>query len=434
MALKPKTVGSVIRWFAVALTVVLASTGSAQPPNYDAFRWSGETALAQPQGFVQGAPMTLTWGFMALGTPINDPAAGYPSAANNLQTRFNEIYGSQAIWQPHFQSVFDRWSSISGLSFVYEPNDDGATIVYNSGTDYSFPTGVVGVRADVRIGGKAMNGNSGVLAYNYYPNVGEMVFDTNDDFYENVTGNSLRLRNVIAHEHGHGMGMPHVVSNNANFLMEPFLSTAFDGPQYHDVLAAQRLYGDALEKSNAGLGNDAAANASSLGNLTTTASLRIGQSARTFLVAPTATDFVSIDDASDLDFYSFDVAGEGHLNVHLESFGFLYNVTPQGGPANVPFDTKRRSDLALALFGSDGSTMLQSVDLSGLGGNESLFFTLGGAGTYFLRVSGRDNADNITLDTQFYGLTLNFNPVPEPASLALVVLAFAAWRLRGRAV
>jgi hypothetical protein len=356
------------------------------------------------------------------GTQINDGAhnGGFGNGNSNLIARLNTIYGSQAVWQPHFQSVFDRWSSISGLTYQFQA-DDGAAINTND-----FPDGVVGVRPDIRIGGKPLNGDLGVLAYNYFPDVGEMIIDTNDDFYSNTTAayNSsfgslqLRLRNVVAHEHGHGLGMSHVNPTSIPFLMNPSYSNLFDGPQYHEILAAQRMYGDAKEKSFAGLGNDAFTRASFLGVHTGTA-LKIGDSARTLTVAPTATDFVSIDDNLDVDFYSFTVGLAGQLNVLLESLGFTYDIN------GVSFNTDQRSNLALALIDTNGTTVLQSADLTGLGGDESILFSLLSGGTYFLRVTGADNPDGINLDTQFYALTVNFSPVPEPATLALVAMALS---------
>jgi len=106
------------------------------------------------------------------------------------------------------------------------PNDDGNPIS-NVGSAYP---GSLGVRGDVRIGGHLIDGNSNILSYNYFPNNGDMVIDTADNFYENLTGNSLGLRNVLAHEHGHGLGFEHVCLINQTKLMEPFISFAFDGP------------------------------------------------------------------------------------------------------------------------------------------------------------------------------------------------------------
>ena len=99
------------------------------------------------------------------------------------------IYGGgtgpvdQRPWFNIFQRAYDRWSEVSGLTFVYEANDDGAPM---GGTN----RGVTGVRGDVRIGGRNIDGNFGVLAFNYFPNNsgnggfdGDMIIDTNDVFY-----------------------------------------------------------------------------------------------------------------------------------------------------------------------------------------------------------------------------------------------------------
>lgn len=415
---------------ALVAVVLLATAAAAQPPGNT--RWTSATAIAPTQGnFSQGTPLTLTWGFMALGTPLNDGGAGSANAPNNLQTRLDTIYGSQPVWQPLFESVFDRWAAVSGLSYQFEANDDGATFTASTAVGQR---GVLGTRADVRIGGKSINGNGGVLAYNYFPNVGDMIIDTNDNFYDNTGNNSIRLRNVVSHEHGHGIGMNHVQSNNASFLMEPTINTSFDGPQYHDILAAHHMYGDAREKSNAGLGNDTAARANPLGTLAS-APVTIGTSARTLTVAPTATDFVSIDSQTDTDFFSFTVDAPGDLSVLLEALGFTYNLTNQAGAGNVPFNTRERNNLRLGLFDTDGTTLLQELDAAGLGESELLTFALDEGGTYFLRVTGINNPDAVVLDAQFYGLTLNFVPVPEPASALLVAAAGGGlWATRRRRV
>lgn len=412
----------------LSLLVALAAPGlaAAQVPTYT--RWSGSTANTQPQGFTQGSPLTLTWGFMASGMAINDNAhSGFLNGNNALQTRLNVIYGSQAVWQPLFQSVFDRWSAVSGLTYQFEAADDGAAI--NTGT---FPTGVLGTRADVRIGGKPLDGNSGVLAYNYFPNISEMVIDTNDSFFTNLANGSIGLRNVVSHEHGHGLGMPHVTSTTNAFLMEPFVDTSFNGPQYHDILAAHHMYGDFREKSNAGLGNDTAARANPLGTVTAAAPLSIGNSARTVVVAATATDFVSIDSQTDTDFYTFGTGEFGRVTVQLDALGFVYNAGTQGG-TSVSFDTRARNDLTLTLLAADGTTVLGTANDTGLGGNETLVLDLA-SGTYYIRITGVNNGDAILLDTQFYGLTISFVPIPEPATVLVVagVALGGGWVVRRR--
>ena len=98
------------------------------------------------------------------------------------------IYGGSAAgdpvlqpWFPIFQAVFDNLAAVSGLRFVYEPNDDGVGI---DGSTGSSDWGSLGIRGDIRISGHAIDGNSGVLAYAYYPDNGEVVIDTNDNYID----------------------------------------------------------------------------------------------------------------------------------------------------------------------------------------------------------------------------------------------------------
>ena len=198
-------------------------------------RWS--STATDGSGLGQGDPTTITWGLVPDGLSISG-AVGEPTSPSNLRAFLDGIYGV-GDWLPIFQQVFDRWQGLTGITYVYEPNDDGAAFANSSG--------VVGVRADVRIGGHLIDGNSGILAYNYYPNGGDMVIDTADSFFDNTSGNSIRLRNVLAHEHGHGMGLRHVCPVNQTKLMEPYLTTSFDGPQHDDILGANRSYGDIAE-------------------------------------------------------------------------------------------------------------------------------------------------------------------------------------------
>lgn len=416
---------------------LVPATLLSQTPEIDNNRWTGNTAQSQAQGFSQGDPLRLTWGFLSEGTSI--PSFGRGATANsNLIARLDTIYGTsggsdltQRSWFSQFESTFNRWASISGLSYTYEANDDGANFV-NAG-------GVLGVRADVRMGGRNIDGNSGILAFNFFPNTGDMVIDTNDSFFANLSNNSRGLRNVLAHEHGHGLGMPHLFANNSSQLMEPFINNSFDGPQFHDILVAQRAYGDVNEKSFNQAGNDVAARATDLGIILNQGTVTVGDSARSLAVAATANDFFSIDDASDIDFWSFSIAEAGSVDITLESLGFTYNTQPQGNDGNptgtnVAFNTRNRSDLALSLFDIDGSTLLFSSNVAGLGGIESITdFDLFSAGTYFVRVTGVDNTDASSLDIQFYGLSVSFtSAIPEPSSLLVLAGMATALGLRRR--
>jgi hypothetical protein len=155
---------------------------------------------------------------------------------------------SKRPWFSLFQGAFDRWSQLSGLTFVYEAADDGASLQTSPG--------VPGLRADIRIGGKNIDGLSGALASTWLPDTGDIVIDTGDStLWANAVTNRLKARNMLAHEIAHGVGLMHVASSDAAILMESYISMAFEGPQLDDIRGIHSLYGDGFEKSNNGLGN-----------------------------------------------------------------------------------------------------------------------------------------------------------------------------------
>jgi len=342
-------------------------------------RWS--STASNGGGLVQGDPTVLTWGVVADGLQIPS-GIGEPASPSNLRAFLTNIYpGGPAQWLPIFEQIFGVWGELTGITYVYEPNDDGAPFLNSQG--------VVGVRADLRVGGHFIDGNSNVLAYNYFPNNGDMVIDTGDNFYNNTTNNSIRMRNVLAHEHGHGMGISHVCPVQQTKLMEPFVTVAFDGPQHDDILSSNRLYGDALEP------NDTAGTASDLG-----------------ILGPDSTDVdtVSVDGSTDVDYFAFEVTTGGLLSVTMSPVGFTYLEGPQMTNGNctpgTSFNTLTLSNLGFQVRASNGTTVLATVDNNGVGIAETLTdFSLSSAGTYYLRVIGLQN------QAQIYNLSASFEPV-----------------------
>jgi hypothetical protein len=378
--------------------------GTAGGPNDFILNTTWFRTATDGNGINRGDAMTLTWGFVQDGSNWFDGAQS--DLINFLDTRLGSGPGgsdlTQRPWFQSFEKSFDRWGQLSGLSYVYEANDDGSSL------SNSIFNGQLGVRADVRIGGSVVDGNSGVLASNFFPTSGgDMRIDTGDvSFYSNTSGDSIRLRNVLMHEHGHGLGMSHVESNNAGFLMEPFIQTSFDGPQLDDIRALHRGYGDRLEKNG---GNDSVAAATSLGDISDAAAA-VGLDGNTGAqVSPDEVDFVSIDGSSDTDFFSFDVSGEAELDLVLTPLGTIYNQGPQNG-SQSSFDTRDDNDLRLDLFGTDGSTLLASINNFGAGLAESLLdFVLPEAGTYFARVRGAFDTlqlYSLVADTELLGALL----------------------------
>ncbi|MEM1011785.1 MAG: matrixin family metalloprotease [Planctomycetota bacterium] len=345
----------------------------------------GRTAT-DGSGLQRGDAMTITWGFVQEGTNWID---GTSDLINFLDTNIGAGPGgsdlTQRPWFSSFEDSFERWGELSGLSYVYEPNDDGSN---RSNSQFN---GVLGVRADVRIGGSFRDGNSGVLASNFFPTSGgDMTLDTGDvNFYSNGAANFRGLRNVIMHEHGHGLGMSHVESNDASFLMEPFINTSFDGPQLDDIRSLHRGYGDRLEANG---GNDSLALATSLGNATDT-TIGIGlDGTNNTRVEPDDVDFISLDGFSDVDFFSFDVDSAALVDLSLTPFGGTYSQGPQNGSQSVD-DNSDDNDLTLTIFDSDGVTQLAQVNDFAGGFTESLSnFVLDAAGTYYARITGAVDA------------------------------------------
>ncbi len=349
-------------------------------------RW-GSTAT-NPSTGAQGTPITLTWSFAPDTTLIPDnPSGTLPSdLISFLDTTFGVGPGgddlTQRPWFASFDQSFARLSAVSGVTYVYEPQDDGYDFA-DPFFDFS-ARGILGVRGDVRLGGKTYGPGSNILASNFFPDFGEMMINTTQGaLFSNSFNDYLRLRNTLMHEAMHGLGISHVDSDAA-FLIEPVSTVAFDGPQLDDILALQRLYGDALEKNG---GNDLFSTATPLGIVSETQSLARGTQGDTTAVAASATDFLSIDDASDTDFFQFTLDAPLDVSILLTPKGTTYNVGPSGG-TQAPYDSRAASNLSLALFDANGTTQLgPTIDANGAGAGESMFRRLD-PGQYFARVRG----------------------------------------------
>jgi VCBS repeat-containing protein len=360
------------------------------PINLSGDRWTVPTGGLSPN---EGDPAVVTWSIIRDGTTYSPGVSG--TGNSNLVGFLDSIYGggtgplSNRPWFSIIQSAYDRWSQVSGLTFVYEPNDDGVAL--------GAGRGVAGVRGDVRIGGRNIDGNSNILAFNFFPNAGgadpldgDMVIDTNDNFYRNTSQNSLGLFNVLMHEAGHGIGLGHVIPTNQTKLMEPFVSFAYRGAQYDDILAAQTLYGDDKEL--------------------------LGGARFDLGVIPAGTTVVSdlsIHRNADTDEFQFNVGITGRLTVRLRPVGRQYLVGPQGGVA-APVDTFVNKNLSLQLLDSTG-TVLQNVNANPAGQDEVIArFNISAGNGYRLRIAGDSG------ETQTYELELTTSGPPEPPRLLSV--------------
>lgn len=344
-------------------------------------RWGG--SASGPAG-AMGDPITLTWSILPDGTLIQG------EGNSGLIAFFDGLFGAgaggtdltQRPWFSLLSSSFDRWSQVSGITFVYEPNDDGQI--------HGTADGVLGLRGDFRLGGAPVDGSNGTLAYSYFPSNSDIVIDTDDTaFYSNATQNYRAFRNTLMHEVGHGLGLNHVTSNTDNFLLEPTINISFDGPQLDDIRGVQWYYGGALEKSNSGQGNDTVANSTDLGLLVPGETVSIGANAAgDTVVAATELDFVSVANSTDADYFAFDVTGPVGLNAVLTPLGGVFNQAAQGS-TQAQFNANSRSNLSLAIFDLDGATPLVLANLTPAGEPESFTgLRLPAEGRYYARVTG----------------------------------------------
>ncbi|MEP4076257.1 matrixin family metalloprotease [Haloferula sp.] len=333
----------------------------------------------------QGRPVTLTWSFLPDGTGIPAAFTGDSSNPSNFRAWIVGIYGgdaalppehpTNAAWFSLFEDMFASYAAKTGLRYVYEPNDDGAT----------FPNfgGSTGVRGDLRIGGHEIDANGdengSTLAYNYFPNTGDMVIDTADDWFagSGIANNSRGMRNVLEHEHGHGVGLEHVCPVNQTKLMEPFISVAYLGLQFDDQYSASRSYGDFYERHGVSNDNDSFANAADLG---LAAGVQFG------------FEWLSIDDNSDVDYYSFPVPSGAQVTARIvpSTASYLEGSQNTDGSCSggTTFDSSIQHDLVLELFGPS-QNLLATRDLTAAGSPEEILsLPVSGAGTHYIRVNG----------------------------------------------
>jgi hypothetical protein len=221
-------------------------------------RWSGNYVGADGVTRSYGAsgdPIVMTWSLVPDGVSISS-GVGEPVANSNIFARMDSAFASQggrATWISRIQQTFDRWGQYIGVTYVRisgnvnnSDADDGAVWTASGNA----------LRGQVRISMKSIDGQGGVLAYNQFPGSGtggNMVLDSDDAVRANfasTSGSNLFFRNVVAHEHGHGLGLSHVCPVQSSKLMEPFISTAYDGQRQDDILGGMANYGDSSESDN----------------------------------------------------------------------------------------------------------------------------------------------------------------------------------------
>ncbi|MFZ4575468.1 MAG: PKD domain-containing protein [Phycisphaerales bacterium] len=354
-----------------------------------------------------GDPVTITWSLVPDGTFVESNRAGEPSENSDLFARMDALFaGNRALWIAQFEACFARWTALTGVNFVRVTNgvndwDDGALWGTAEG-----PT-----RGHIRIAMKDIDGGNGVLAYAFYPTVGDIVIDRAENWAS--SGGTYRFfRNTLMHEVGHTLGFAHVCPQTNTKLMEPFNSTAYDGPQQDEIRGGQYYYGDIYEP------NASAANATTMGALTPGVTTTFGITPAPSL-ANTAT--MSISDNGDTDYYRFSVDQPRLVDVTITPFGSSYVDVDQNADGSCQgsgftVNALAISNLVLQVQTNNGGVTWITQDATIAGSAETVNDVLvSPPGNFIVRVS--QNGAPAIGDTQLYRLTI------KAESTALTVTA-----------
>ncbi len=346
-----------------------------------------------------GTPVNLTWSFVPntvnIPSGVGEPAANSALFEPGTNTMDDKFGGNRALWISQFQSVFNRWQALTGVNYT---RVTAAGVEWDDGSAWG-TSGNGTTRGDIRIGMKPIDGASNILAYNASPTNGDMVLDQGENW--GASANSyIFLRNVVAHEHGHGLGMAHVcpitTAPAQGKLMEPFYEDRFDGPQQDDIRGVQRRYGDIYEP------NGTPAVAFNLGTLAPSTATNLGTGSG---VAGASTAGLS---GGETDFYRFTVDQPRLVNISATPVGTTYLSGPQNAngscSAGTNINALAQHDLVLAVLPPNGTgvgTAYISVNATAAGVAESQTSVLVNAGDNFLRITSDTDTAAVT-QTQLY--------------------------------
>ena len=341
----------------------LAGEGDGGAAYFATTRWT----LTGSSG--QGAPATLRWSMPADGLSIPDDLSGGAASPNNLNATFVTKFGSLEAGKSLLRQVYARWSELSGVNYT-EVTDDNAAWGSSGST----------TRGDIRVVGRTF-GNTSVLAYNFFPNNGDMVIVTSNSNFWSAANNQRYFRNILAHEHGHGLGFDHVCPANNSKLMEPFITTSFDGPQNDDIRAAQRQYGDHYEPNDNYNSGSAVINES----------------------GSTSLPNLSIDDNADVDYFKFNANIGATITVRVTPQGpssYLNGAQNANGSCSAGTSVLPLAvhDLVLSIYRGTSTTPLIAQNVSAIGAAESITnYPVAASDVYSIKVSSASTTDDIQL-------------------------------------
>jgi hypothetical protein len=370
-------------------------------------RWSGGS---------NGSPISLTWSFVPDGVSISD---SWGTGGSVLFSRMDTLFGAanRQTWINQFVNSFNRWATLSGITYTRvtasgQAWDDGAAWG-TAGNDTT--------RGDIRIGMKTLDGSGGVLAYNSFPDNGDMVLDQSEN-WASGSPSYLFLRNVVMHENGHGLGFAHVCPANATKLMEPFVSTSYDGPRQDEVRGVHHFYGDPNEPNNT------SSTATDLGTLNPGTTTTIGT-----IPSPSipGASLVSLH-PSDTDYYKLNLDTPRLVDITLTPNGTTYTDLDQNGDGSCQTTPTNNTNalaianLQLVAYMANGTTELRNQNATAAGSAETISGLLLSNGLTYVRAMAAAAATQ----TQCYTLSItvrNTNLMPSASDGTFTEFVRVTW-------
>ncbi|MCA9292434.1 MAG: hypothetical protein KDA20_01325 [Phycisphaerales bacterium] len=358
--------------------------------------WEGDLA----QGASGRAIRTrLTYSFVADGTTWGLPVVS-ATGPSDLSAKLISTFGDLDLGREYMRQGLAAWHIMCGLDYD-EVADDG------SPEDES--TARIATRGDVRLGGLEF-GTDQFAAYNAFPAVSGLAVVAGSDMCINTSYfipstfgladfDYRLLRNVVSHEHGHGLGYFHLLPCDDTKLMEPVVSLAFDVVQLDERRGGQRNYGDRFS------GNNAPTTAHDVGNLSQPVEHSIFER---WLSTNGASGF----NGSNQDYFTFTIDAPSNIAIAITPEGNIYSTQAQliqcFGFGSETIAAQTAGNLAVQVFDSS-MTLVASANNNGPGLIETLFLNPLPADTYTVRVY--DVGPNPTADqvVQLYSLTIRNN-------------------------
>ena len=348
-ALRPVSlgpVGTAIPKFFTSGTV----WNGAVSPGFSATRSAGQAARA-----------TLTYSFPEDGVTWGS-SSSFPNGPNVLNQVITTLFGSTAIDRGRelCRQGLASWRRSGGIDYteVADDNSNWSTSSTKSAT-----------RGDIRMGGIPLTPGTSVVAYNNFPGSGgDMVLNTNFMVGTSAIASSTNgyryWRNVVGHEHGHGLGYQHVIPCSRTALMEPQIATNFNMTTVDERRGAGRNYGDRFS------GNRSAVLAVDMGNLTGP-SFRSVRYLDMSLNGPTGTN------SSNQDWYRFTVTGMQRVILSVTPTGGSYLNDPQTSGCNNPaspttVNASAAGNPGLRVYNSAGTVTLYDSSAGAAGAVETI--------------------------------------------------------------